>query len=59
MACMVSKDNKKFGFTQYGTLVIPLIYDSAGKFNDGLGMVVLNGKCGYVNQKGKINFLPF
>ena len=51
---MVLEKDKKFGFTNtMGQIVIPLIYDEAGKFNEGLAPVLKNGKWGFINSKGE------
>jgi hypothetical protein len=33
-------------------MIIPLVYDKADSFSDGLAHVTLNGKDGYIDTKG-------
>ena len=49
------KENNKYGFKlkSSGEIVIPLKYDSAGSFSEGLAVVRLNGKWGYIDKTGK------
>lgn len=50
----VSKDLKS-GFVDFeGNEVIPLIYDLAYEFNDGLSMVVCNDKHGFIDIDGNV-----
>ena len=35
-------------------LVVPLGYDSVDVFSEGLAVVKLDGRCGYMNSKGEI-----
>jgi len=48
-------DKWKFGYIGGANrIVIPIIYDFIGKFNeDGLAKVKLNGKWGYIDKTGK------
>ena len=47
--------NKKFGFIdKTGKVVIPLIYDYAWHFSEGLAGVEKNGKRGFVDKTGKV-----
>ena len=49
----------KMGFADTtGKLVIPLIYDEAQGFSDGLAFVEKDGKGGYINQQGE-TVIPF
>ncbi|WP_394333474.1 WG repeat-containing protein [Flexibacter flexilis] len=41
-----------------GTEVIPLIYDYAENFSEGLACVNKNGKVGFINTEGK-EVIPF
>ena len=44
----------KWGFIDTsGVVIVPLIYDKAKSFSEGLGLVKLNNKFGFVNQKGE------
>jgi len=44
----------KYGFVdKTGKVVVPLKYDWASDFNEGLATVSLNGKWGFVNQTGE------
>ncbi|MBK7505883.1 MAG: WG repeat-containing protein [Bacteroidetes bacterium] len=44
----------KFGFLDNsGKEVIPLIYDDAFRFSEGLAIVEKNGKSGYIDKTGK------
>lgn len=49
------KVNDKYGFFDYYTdnEVIPIMYDEAGGFIEGLSVVKLNNKWGYIDEKGK------
>jgi hypothetical protein len=50
----VVKLNGKWGFIDTaGKEVIPLKYDVAGWFCEGLAMVILNGKYGFIDKTGK------
>ena len=56
-----NKENNqnKFGFLDIdGNLCVPIIYDEAEMFSDGLAAVKKDGKWGYVNTKG-IEVIPF
>jgi hypothetical protein len=47
------KSNGKYGFIeQAGTTVIPLKYDDARHFSEGLACVKLNGKWGFIDKTG-------
>ncbi|WP_315513426.1 WG repeat-containing protein [Capnocytophaga sputigena] len=53
------KRNNKWGYIDAkGKLVIPLEYDLANNFGEGLAPVCKNGKWGYVNLKNEI-VIPF
>lgn len=55
---LVSKD-KKYGFLNLaGSEIIPLIYDDAHSFSEGLAAVCRNGKWGFVDKTGKEVILP-
>lgn len=41
-----------------GEIIIPLKFDRTGNFSDGLGGVVINGKCGFVDKTGRIVIAP-
>ena len=44
----------KYGFVdELGDIVIPVQYDYAGYFKDGLAYVLQNGKCGFIDKTGK------
>ncbi len=46
--------NKKYGFIDKNAkIVIPLIYDEAEMFSEGLAGVVKDGKWGFINEKGE------
>ena len=46
--------NSKYGFIdKTGKEVIPLKYDNAFDFSEGLALVWLNEKCGYIDKTGK------
>ena len=45
-----------FDFT--GKVVIPLMYDFAGTFHEGLARAEVNGKWGYIDDSGK-RVIPF
>ena len=50
--CFVSL-NDKYGFADgNGNIVIPLKYDDAKDFSEGLASVKLNGKWGYIDKSG-------
>lgn len=52
----VQNDEGKRGFvTVKGKLIIPVIYDSAHRFSEGLAVVELSGKYGYINKQGKVS----
>ncbi len=45
----------KWGYVdQYGKEIIPLQYESASNFSEGLAAIKLNGKSGYIDKKGKV-----
>lgn len=45
----------KYGYINYeGELQIPIIYDEAEKFSEGLAAVKLNGKWGYIDTDGNV-----
>jgi hypothetical protein len=47
------KLNGKYGFIdKTGQEIIPLKYDEAWSFHEGLGGVKLDGKSGYVDKRG-------
>src|SRR5690606_22657241 len=51
---MVYKD-KKYGFVNNkGKMVIPMIYDRAEVFSEGLAPVHKDGKWGFINEKGEV-----
>ncbi|MFJ1382346.1 WG repeat-containing protein [Capnocytophaga canimorsus] len=51
--------NDKYGFIDTkGNVVIPFLYESAGKFKEGLAAVKLNGKWGFIDKTGK-EVIPF
>ena len=39
-------------YADQGKEIIPLMYDNASDFNDGLASVVLNGKRGCIDKSG-------
>ncbi len=39
--------------SEFGDRVLQPVHDHIGTFNDGLAMVVTNGKCGYVDTTGR------
>ena len=41
-----------------GTELSGFVYDGAGYYNDGMGMVVLNGKAGFINGEGGADIPP-
>lgn len=41
-----------------GRLIVPIIYDQIGEFQDGLAMIKLQGKLGFVNLSGKVVVPP-
>jgi len=49
------KENDKYGFkvASTGEIIIPLIYDDAWGFSEGLAKVKLNGKWGFIDKTGK------
>lgn len=59
----VSKENSageyKWGYINTdGKIVVPLKYDEAQDFSNGLACVSLNGKSGFINRNGKV-MVPF
>lgn len=51
---LVLKD-KKYGFVNAkGKVVVPMIYDRADVFSEGLAPVQKDGKWGFINEKGKV-----
>jgi len=59
----VSKDNiagddKRGYINTDGKIVVPLKYDEAQDFSNGLACVSLNGKTGFINRNGKV-VVPF
>ena len=51
--------NKKFGFIdKEGRTVINHEYDFAIPFTNGLSIVLVDGKSGYINKNGKYVWLP-
>ena len=51
-------ENGKYGFKKDGVVVIPIKYDDAWDFSEGLAMVELNRKRGYIDRGGK-EVIPF
>jgi len=37
-------------------MVIPAVYDDAGSFSEGLAQVKINGKYGFIDTKGNIQY---
>ncbi len=50
----VSKNNKEGYITAEGDIAIPLEFDVANFFSEGLAGVKINGKWGYINESGNI-----
>ncbi len=58
LAVVISSD-EKFGFIdKTGREVIPLIYNWANKFSEGLACVLINEKFGYIDKTGR-EIIPF
>ncbi len=57
---VIFKENGKYGFKlrSTGEIVIPLKYDAAYDFREGLAAVDLNGKWGFIDKTGK-DVIPF
>jgi hypothetical protein len=50
--------NGKYGFVdKNGLEIIPLTYDEAYSFSDGMARISIFGKNGYINKKGKEIFI--
>ena len=57
MCCVESED--AFGFIdREGKVVIPLIYECASSFSEGLACVFKGGTCGYIDKEGN-TVIPF
>jgi|GEM_PF-2236038 len=55
----VQQHDGKCGFIDtFGAVIIPLIYEDADIFSDGLACVKQNGKIGYINTTGEV-VIPF
>jgi hypothetical protein len=53
------RDHGKYGFmSNTGDIVIPVIYDDADFFYEGLAAVKLNGKYGFIDNKNKMVIEP-
>ena len=52
------KVNGKYGFKKDGVVIIPAKYDIASSFSEGLSMVKLNGKYGFIDHNGN-EVIPF
>lgn len=51
----VYDSNMNFGFMdKEGNIVIPLIYEDANRFSEGLACVTLDSKSGYINKDGEV-----
>ena len=50
------RDNEgNFGYIDSdGKTIIPYQFDMAAEFNNGLALILKNGKCGYINKTGEI-----
>lgn len=49
------KPGYKYGYLNYdGKLQIPIIYDEAENFSEGLAAVKIDNKWGYIDEKGKV-----
>ena len=56
---LVANEYRKYGFIDTkGKEIIPLIYDNANFFSEGLAPVVKNGKWGFINKKNNV-FIDF
>jgi hypothetical protein len=50
-------ENRKVGFiNKNGDIIVPPIYDDATPFNNGLSMVVIAGKAGYIDKEGNAKY---
>jgi hypothetical protein len=49
------RQDKKFGFINIkGELVIPMVYDWVGNFNEGLVAVATDRKYGFINKENQL-----
>ena len=55
---MVTKDGKKGFVNPQGKEIVPLVYENAEKFSEGLAAVKKEGKWGYIDTTGKV-VIPF
>lgn len=52
---LVTENGNKYGFVdKTGEMVIPLVYDYADNFSEGLALVRKGGKYGWIDKTGKI-----
>lgn len=54
LAKYINKDGKWGFMDKQGRLLIPCVYDNAGKFHEGLAAVQRNKKLGYVDKTGSL-----
>lgn len=58
LSSVKSKDNKCGFIDRSGKVVIPLEYEDAGNFSEGLAPVKKDGKWGYISKSGEVK-IPF
>ena len=58
LSSVKSKDNKYGFIDRNGKIVIPLEYEDAGNFSEGLAPVKKDGKWGYISKSGEVR-IPF
>lgn len=52
---VADQQGKRHGYINgNGTLIVPLAYEGADQFSEGMGRVTQNGLCGYVNPVGQL-----
>src|ERR1051326_4170353 len=53
---VVEKDGKSGFIDQIGNVVIPLQFDKANSFHEGLALVIVNGRKSFIDTTGRILF---